>query len=291
MCSSRPIHGRKSTGSRSIAFIRKTQQNTVRASGAMKVRSPLTSTLACSLTMSTSISTAAWKRPGTPEVARRAASHSTNSTIRPQRTEKNTVSRWTTEKSSESPRLAVLEVVEVVVDVTRQPPFVATLTRHPALLAPSASTASPTVPRHRPRCRVGAPARGDAWHYEPATEGTGRLSSPRAPRIDASGGSPLLRRCPQCAPAQKRRESISGPFALLQITRCASETMVGRSAACNVQIREVSAPPTDRRYPTNPCVGQASRSPPYCSANTDSADGARCYWMCSRIPSSSSRLL
>ena len=106
-----------STGSRSIAFIRKTQQNTVSASGAMKVRLPLTRAFACSLTMSTSISTAAWNRPGTLEVARRAASQSTNSTIRPQSTEKNSVSQWTTEKSSSPPGSWFCEVVEVVVDV------------------------------------------------------------------------------------------------------------------------------------------------------------------------------
>ena len=49
------------------------EQHTVSANGAMKLRSPWTMFLAWSLTISTIISTKAWKRPGTPEVARRAA--------------------------------------------------------------------------------------------------------------------------------------------------------------------------------------------------------------------------
>ncbi len=68
----------RSTGSRSIAFIRKIQTNTVSASGATNLRlwALCTMPLACPSTISTRISTAAWKRPGTPEVALRAASHS-----------------------------------------------------------------------------------------------------------------------------------------------------------------------------------------------------------------------
>ena len=65
--------------------------------------------------------------------------------------------------------LAVREMVEVVVDVTRQPPFVATLTRHPALL--EHRSPSPIGPR-RPQCRLGSAARGETLHDEPATEET-----------------------------------------------------------------------------------------------------------------------
>ena len=64
-----------STGRKSSEFIRATQTNTVSASGAMKLRSPWTMAFDWFSTISTSISTAAWKRPGTPEVARRAAIH------------------------------------------------------------------------------------------------------------------------------------------------------------------------------------------------------------------------
>ena len=70
--------GIRSTGSRSIAFIRKIQTKTVSASGATNLRlwALCTMPLACASTISTRISTAAWKRPGTPEVALRATSHS-----------------------------------------------------------------------------------------------------------------------------------------------------------------------------------------------------------------------
>ncbi|MCY1313778.1 hypothetical protein D9M70_643330 [compost metagenome] len=63
----------------SIAFSRKIQTNTVSASGAMNLRLAALCTLALAWlsTISTRISTAAWKRPGTPGVALRAASHST----------------------------------------------------------------------------------------------------------------------------------------------------------------------------------------------------------------------
>ena len=72
------MRGSRSTGSRSIAFIRKIQTNTVSASGATSLRllALWTMPLAWLSTISTRISTAAWKRPGTPEVALRAASHS-----------------------------------------------------------------------------------------------------------------------------------------------------------------------------------------------------------------------
>jgi hypothetical protein len=64
----------------SMAFIRKIQTNTVSARGAMNLRDWALWILALAWlsTISTSISTAAWKRPGTPEVALRAASQSTN---------------------------------------------------------------------------------------------------------------------------------------------------------------------------------------------------------------------
>ena len=52
-----------------MEFINATQQNTVKASGATKVRSPCTMFLAWLLTISTSISTAHCIFPGTPEVA------------------------------------------------------------------------------------------------------------------------------------------------------------------------------------------------------------------------------
>ena len=81
------IRGRKSTGSMSMAFIRKIQTNTVRASGAISLRllALWITPLAWLSTISTRISTAAWKRPGTPEVALRAARHSRKQPITPSR--------------------------------------------------------------------------------------------------------------------------------------------------------------------------------------------------------------
>ena len=63
----------------------KIQMNTVSASGATSLRlwALWTMPLACESTISTSISTAAWKRPGTPAVALRAASHSSQQPITP----------------------------------------------------------------------------------------------------------------------------------------------------------------------------------------------------------------
>jgi hypothetical protein len=49
--------------------MKKIQTNTVSASGAMKLRSPCTMDFDWDSTISTRISTAAWKRPGTPDVA------------------------------------------------------------------------------------------------------------------------------------------------------------------------------------------------------------------------------
>jgi hypothetical protein len=56
--------------------------------------------LAWESTISTRISTAAWKRPGTPEVALRAASHSTQQPRMPRAMEKNSESKLKTEKST-----------------------------------------------------------------------------------------------------------------------------------------------------------------------------------------------
>ena len=77
--------GNRSTGSRSIAFIRKIQTNTVRASGATSLRlvALCTMPLACESTISTSSSTAAWKRPGTPEVALAAARYNSQQPTMP----------------------------------------------------------------------------------------------------------------------------------------------------------------------------------------------------------------
>src|SRR5512137_1465997 len=94
------IHGSRSTGMRSIAFMKMIQMKTVIASGAMKLRSPCTIDLLCSSTISTIISTKAWKRPGTPGVAARAARCRRNSVSARQATEKMIVSRLMTEKST-----------------------------------------------------------------------------------------------------------------------------------------------------------------------------------------------
>jgi len=92
------MKGSRSTGSRSIAFIRKIQMKTVRASGATSLRlwALWTMPLAWDSTISTRISTAAWKRPGTPEVAARAAFHSSRQPITPSTTEKKIESQCTT---------------------------------------------------------------------------------------------------------------------------------------------------------------------------------------------------
>jgi hypothetical protein len=85
-----------------MAFIRKIQTNTVRASGATNSRDfgEWTMPLAWSATISTMISTAAWKRPGTPEVARAARRAMMNTPSRPRPMEKNRVSRWKTDQST-----------------------------------------------------------------------------------------------------------------------------------------------------------------------------------------------
>ncbi|KAG1241805.1 hypothetical protein G6F65_023343 [Rhizopus arrhizus] len=85
------MEGNRSTGSKSSAFIRMIQMNKVSASGAMKRRllALWTMPLAWSSTMSTIISTKAWKRVGTPLVARRAARHRKKITIRPIRPDQN----------------------------------------------------------------------------------------------------------------------------------------------------------------------------------------------------------
>ena len=81
---------------------RKTQTNTVSASGATNLRllALWTMPLASLSTSSNSISTAAWKRPGTPEVALRAARHSRKQPSAPSSAEKTTESKLMTEKST-----------------------------------------------------------------------------------------------------------------------------------------------------------------------------------------------
>ena len=88
------MDGSRSTGIRSSAFISTIQRKTVRASGATNRRllALVTMLLAWSSTMSTTISTKAWKRVGTPEVARRAAIHRNKMTITPIRMDQNSES-------------------------------------------------------------------------------------------------------------------------------------------------------------------------------------------------------
>src|SRR5471032_73360 len=86
----------RSTGIKSSAFMSATHTNTVRASGAMKRRLPWTIDFDWSSTISTSISIAHWKRPGTPEVALRAASPRIRIVARPQRIDQKSVSRFQT---------------------------------------------------------------------------------------------------------------------------------------------------------------------------------------------------
>ena len=115
----------------------------------------MTSAFACSLTMSTSISTAAWNRPGTPAVERRAASQQDQEDDPGAEQREEEGVPVNDGEIEQAVLLAVREVVEVVVDVTRQPPFVATLARHPALLEHRSSvahrTSSPTVPLRQRR--------------------------------------------------------------------------------------------------------------------------------------------
>src|SRR5262245_14641315 len=101
---SRPTAWKKeeniSTGRKSSEFISETQTNTVSASGAMKLRLPCTIDFDWSSTISTTISTNAWKRPGTPEVARRAASHINRQPSTPANTDQKMVSMLMIEKST-----------------------------------------------------------------------------------------------------------------------------------------------------------------------------------------------
>ena len=96
------MNGIRSTGSRAIAFIMKIQTNTVSASGATNLRllALWTMPLACESTISTRTSTAAWKRPGTPEVALRAAIHSSRQQITPSEIAQNIESQLKTLKST-----------------------------------------------------------------------------------------------------------------------------------------------------------------------------------------------
>src|SRR5690349_1830235 len=88
------IHGSRSSGSRSIAFMKKTHMKMVSASGARNRRSPWKTSFTWPSTNSTIISTNAWPLDGTPEVALRAfiPNHSTNST--PRSSETNRESMW-----------------------------------------------------------------------------------------------------------------------------------------------------------------------------------------------------
>ena len=56
--------------------------------------------LACVSTISTRISTAAWKRPGTPAVARRAARQSSQQAKAPSATAKKIESKLNTDRSN-----------------------------------------------------------------------------------------------------------------------------------------------------------------------------------------------
>ena len=80
---------------------------TVSASGATNLRlwALCTMPLACVSTISTRISTAAWKRPGTPDVALRAAAHRNQQVRMPSVIEKNSESKLKTEKSTTLPAL------------------------------------------------------------------------------------------------------------------------------------------------------------------------------------------
>ena len=91
----------KSTGRKSIEFIRKTQMNTVSASGPTNLRECAlwTIDLAWLSTISSTISMAAWKRPGTPDVARLAARYSSHTASAPIAIDQNSVSKLITEKS------------------------------------------------------------------------------------------------------------------------------------------------------------------------------------------------
>src|SRR5690242_7620993 len=97
--------GTRSTGSRSIVFIRTIQRNTVSASGETNLRllALCTMPLACESTISTRISTAAWKRPGTPAVALRAAFQRKKQAITPSTIAQNIESQLKTEKSTTLP--------------------------------------------------------------------------------------------------------------------------------------------------------------------------------------------
>src|SRR5476649_3031442 len=86
----------RSTGMKSSEFMSATHTKTVRASGAMKRRLPWTIDFDWSSTISTSISIAHWKRPGTPDVALRAAKPRIRMVARPQRIDQNNVSRFQT---------------------------------------------------------------------------------------------------------------------------------------------------------------------------------------------------
>jgi hypothetical protein len=74
-----------------MALSRKIHTKTVSAKGdtILRLSALCTMPLAWFSTISTSSSTAAWKRPGTPEVALRAAAHRIQQVTMPSRIEKN----------------------------------------------------------------------------------------------------------------------------------------------------------------------------------------------------------
>ena len=113
------MSGSRSTGSRSIALSRKTQTNTVSASGATNLRlvALWTMPLASLSTISTRISTAAWKRPGTPEVALRAARQSRKQPSTPSSDREEDRVEVDDREVDQALRLAGAEMGQVVNDV------------------------------------------------------------------------------------------------------------------------------------------------------------------------------
>ena len=85
-----------------MAFIKKIQTKTVNAKGEISLRllALWITPLAWFSTISVRISTAAWNRPGTPEVALRAADHRKKQPKTPNTSEKKTESRLNRLKST-----------------------------------------------------------------------------------------------------------------------------------------------------------------------------------------------
>ena len=89
-----PAHGSRSTGNRSMKFMRKTSAKMVIASGAISFDLPWKVSLTVPSTISTRISTAACSLPGTPLVARRATMQNGSTNSSASATVKNTLSAW-----------------------------------------------------------------------------------------------------------------------------------------------------------------------------------------------------